>query len=184
MSATKRHKLLKEINKLNEELQNDTDLSETRRHEIQVKLKKLTEKYEAAKNIEPQINCHDAEKTAELLRNTPVAELDEGTHKFVLVQVEHEDNFYYFVRAKSYAKYHYMAADPLVEHLMEVVGVKYHAIEIPGGGRCQVIGKEKKVFVYGYSNQYGQAPMGRVVQTIASDPKYQGWNITYSLEGY
>eukprot|EP01055_Gregarina_sp_Pseudo9_P000047 Gregarina_sp_Pseudo_9__46@NODE_102_length_4267_cov_34_192526_g94_i0_p3_GENE_NODE_102_length_4267_cov_34_192526_g94_i0NODE_102_length_4267_cov_34_192526_g94_i0_p3_ORF_typecomplete_len185_score28_88Ocnus/PF05005_15/1_2e17DUF1515/PF07439_11/0_026ORF6C/PF10552_9/0_043OmpH/PF03938_14/0_24WEMBL/PF05701_11/0_27_NODE_102_length_4267_cov_34_192526_g94_i029353489 len=184
MSVAKGCKLLQEIKGLNEELQNNETLSDAQRQQIQSKLTKLYAKYEATKTSNQAVPKKSKEEILKLLDATPVAELDEGTHKFVLVQLEFDNRYFHFVRAKEYAKYHYMAAEPLVERLMQVVGVPQENIEIPGGGRCQMDAAARKVFVYGYSNQYGQPPMGRVVQTIKADPKFEGWDVTYSLDGY
>eukprot|EP01057_Protomagalhaensia_wolfi_P004489 Protomagalhaensia_wolfi_Nauph_80__4488@NODE_45_length_4272_cov_191_556107_g36_i0_p3_GENE_NODE_45_length_4272_cov_191_556107_g36_i0NODE_45_length_4272_cov_191_556107_g36_i0_p3_ORF_typecomplete_len183_score51_30Ocnus/PF05005_15/1_2e19Sfi1_C/PF10638_9/0_024_NODE_45_length_4272_cov_191_556107_g36_i030923640 len=182
MSAAKGCKMLKQIKELNQELGQDT-LSPEERSVKQARLKALTKKYEASRAALPQPAVRSAKEIEAALKEIPTAELDPGTHKFVLVKVEFNEEDFYFVRAKDYAKYHYMAAEPLVERLMEI-GIPHASIEIPGGGRCRNNESRRDILVYGYSNQYGQPPMERVVMTIKSDSKYAGCSCSYSLEGY
>eukprot|EP01056_Protomagalhaensia_sp_Gyna25_P000622 Protomagalhaensia_sp_Gyna_25__621@NODE_1292_length_1977_cov_105_614035_g1031_i0_p2_GENE_NODE_1292_length_1977_cov_105_614035_g1031_i0NODE_1292_length_1977_cov_105_614035_g1031_i0_p2_ORF_typecomplete_len183_score44_26Ocnus/PF05005_15/1_2e19_NODE_1292_length_1977_cov_105_614035_g1031_i07981346 len=182
MSAAKGCKMLRQIKELNQELGQDT-LSPEERSTKQARLRALTKKYEATKATLPPPAVRTVKEIEAALKEIPAVELDSGIHKFVLVKVGFNDQDFYFVRAKDYAKYHYMAAEPLIERLLEM-GIPHASIEIPGGGRCRYSDTRHEIFVYGYSNQYGQPPMERVVMTVKSDPKYTGCNCSFSLEGY
>eukprot|EP01053_Blabericola_migrator_P003601 Blabericola_migrator_1__3600@NODE_2072_length_3324_cov_139_459625_g1312_i0_p2_GENE_NODE_2072_length_3324_cov_139_459625_g1312_i0NODE_2072_length_3324_cov_139_459625_g1312_i0_p2_ORF_typecomplete_len187_score41_82Ocnus/PF05005_15/8_3e02Ocnus/PF05005_15/1_7e17_NODE_2072_length_3324_cov_139_459625_g1312_i05301090 len=186
MSVSSKCKLLRHIKGLNEELQRvDDPLSEKERKEKQAQLERLYAKYRSVYGVETEGGGPQSlEEKRKRLLLTPVAELDPGTHKFVLINVQLDDTIYHFVRAKTYAKYHYMAAEPLIEHLVHHVGIPYEDIEVVGGGRCRYDPDANEVFVYGYSNQFGQPPMGRVVETIGADPKYGDCHRSFSLDGY
>ena len=79
----------------------------------------------------------------------PLAKIDEGAHKYVLVRasktVGGEEQM--FVRSASGAPYHADVARPLLDKLMEE---KYENVKVLGGGRISLSHSDRKITIYGH----------------------------------
>ena len=105
---------------------------------------------------------------------------EEYKAKYVVLKVTLEDGaFKYIVRARKKAAYHRDVSGPVSQDLLEKFGVR---CEVCGGGRVLVNVSSKKILVFGYSVDFGQADHSMTVAAIKELlPK---WNITYSNDGY
>lgn len=150
------------------------------RQRIQQEIKDLQQLKHAGEKGKERLS---SDALIQALNEIPIAEVDFGRNKYVVLRVEPDDveQTWYFVRAKEYAEYHYMAADPLIAKLF-ALGLTEEEYEVLGGGR--ILHEDNSLFVYGYSNTYGRAPLKRVEMTLHADPKYEHYEITSSEEGY
>lgn len=104
-----------------------------------------------------------------------------GAHKYVLIQAEQNGKTEYFVTSKRGAHYHRNAADPLIAEL-ESAG--YYDIEVTGGGRIDLDEDNKKISIFGFSYSFGLANHAISREVVLEDPRYKGWDVTISNEGY
>lgn len=122
----------RKIQALNKQLESCTD--EPERHRIQTELQTLTISRHGGRGQtqhKPQSDLHVVQET---LDKIPSVQLDEGSNKFVLIRVRPTGSSreWHFVRANSGAKYHYMAAEPLIEELNTQAGLVSDEIEVLG----------------------------------------------------
>lgn len=113
----------------------------------------------------------------------PSVSLDDGAHKYVLIQAEQPatGDLQHFVISRRGAGYHRNVAEPTV-YLLEQRG--YRSIEITGGGRILLDDDKKKISIFGFSYGFGQADHAISKEVIEEDERYQGYDITISNEGY
>uniref|UniRef100_A0AC35FRT1 Uncharacterized protein n=1 Tax=Panagrolaimus sp. PS1159 TaxID=55785 RepID=A0AC35FRT1_9BILA len=93
-----------------------------------------------------------------------VKDRDSGDHKLI-------------VRGYSHCGFHSDILDEVKEK--ETGNFQFTC---PGGGRIEVNEAEKSIFVYGYSQSYGQPDHSKSVEIIKK--KYPDWNVTFSNDGY
>ena len=117
-------------------------------------------------------------------------EIDEGTHKYVLIRALVDDDdgeggqrYEYIVTSRRGASYHRNAAEPMIARL-EAAGGYYHDIEVTGGGRISYNASERKIHIYGFSYGFGQANHAIAQRTVREDPRYKDYTVTISNDGY
>ena len=98
-----------------------------------------------------------------------------------MIQAEQDGKTEYFVTSRRGAHYHRNAAEPLIEQL-ESAG--YYDIEVTGGGRIDLNEDEKAIKIYGFSYSFGQGNHAISREVVLDDPRYKGWDVTISNEGY
>ncbi|KAL7472751.1 hypothetical protein ACHAXS_013123 [Conticribra weissflogii] len=113
----------------------------------------------------------------------PTVFLDEGAHKYVLVSAipPSSTQQQHFVYSKYGAPYHRNVAEFLVPRL-ESNG--YSDIRILGGGRIYRDDEERKIKIFGYSYGFGRAPHDLSMGVVENSGKFDGWDITWSNDGY
>mmetsp|Transcript_1160 Transcript_1160/g.2041 ORF Transcript_1160/g.2041 Transcript_1160/m.2041 type:complete len:172 (+) Transcript_1160:69-584(+) len=109
--------------------------------------------------------------------------IDEGAHKYVLVSAipPSSSQQQHFVYSKYGAPYHRNVAEFLVPQL-ESNG--YSDIRILGGGRIYRDDEERKIKIFGYSYGFGRAPHELSTGVVVKSGKFDGWDITWSNDGY
>ena len=111
---------------------------------------------EAAK-LKDRLNDQTRKRGAPTIRgNLPVVPhvtIDDGAHKYVLIEAERSGDLEYFVTSRRGAAYHRNAAKPLIEQL-ESAG--YVDIRVTGGGRIFWDEAKKAISIFGYSYSFGQ----------------------------
>jgi len=121
-------------------------------------------------------------RTAHHQRILPSVEIDEGTHKYVLIRASVDGEERYIVTSRRGASYHRNAAEPMIAKL-EAAGC-YHDIEVTGGGRISYEEADKKIHIYGFSYGFGQANHAIAQRTVQEDPRYKDYTVTISNDGY
>ena len=112
----------------------------------------------------------------------PNVSIAEGKHKYVLITaIGEDDRGQHFVVSKAHAAYHRDAAEPFVAAL-ERSG--YRSISILGGGRIRFDPAAKSVHIYGFSYGFGKADHALSQRTVEDDPRYEGYTVTWSNDGY
>jgi phosphohistidine phosphatase len=119
-------------------------------------------------------------------RNKPTSkvasvQIADGSHKYVLIQAEQDGATHYFVTSRRGASYHRNAAEPLIAEL-EAAG--YYDIEVTGGGRIFLDEDKKKISIFGFSYSFGLANHSISREVVLEDPRYKGFDVTISDEGY
>jgi phosphohistidine phosphatase len=125
----------------------------------------------------------DEEHNVATSRRVPNVEIAEGAHKYVLITalLPGTNERQHFVVSRKHAAYHRNAAEPFVVKL-ERSG--YKGISILGGGRIALDTAERSINIYGYSYGFGLADHALSKSVIESDPKWNGFQIDWSNEGY
>ncbi|KAE9548577.1 hypothetical protein FO519_008214 [Halicephalobus sp. NKZ332] len=109
----------------------------------------------------------------------PDVEID-GTGKFKYIQIKVKDkdsgDTKLIVRGYGRCGYH--------NDILDEVKTQYKGFSFtcPGGGRIDHHEGNKTLFVYGFSQAYGQPDHSKAVELLKQ--KYPNYNITYSNEGY
>jgi phosphohistidine phosphatase len=111
----------------------------------------------------------------------PNVTIADGAHKYVLMTAVKDNERQHFVVSRKGAAYHRDAAEPMVESL-ERSG--YESIAILGGGRIRLDRDNATISIYGYSYGFGLADHALSKSIIQNDPRYEGYTITWSNEGY
>ncbi|XP_066993413.2 14 kDa phosphohistidine phosphatase [Anabrus simplex] len=121
----------------------------------------------------------------EKLNSIPAIEIDpEGTFKYILIKVYGPDTpkgsepYKMIVRGFKWAAYHGNIYDATKAKL-EQLGLDSECV---GGGRIQHDPVNKSIKVYGHSTGFGKADHEVTVGILKN--VYQGYNITWSDEGY
>ena len=116
-------------------------------------------------------------------KKIPNVSIAEGPHKYVLISALLPDNSerQHFVVSKKHAQYHRNAAEPFVEKLERA---RYRGISVLGGGRINLNTEMKTMSIYGYSYGFGLADHALSKSVVEKDPRYEGFEITWSNEGY
>ena len=60
----------------------------------------------------------------------------------------------------------------------------YRSISVLGGGRIRLDTSAKSVYIYGFSYGFGKADHALSQLTVEADPRYKGYKVTWSDEGY
>lgn len=122
-------------------------------------------------------------ETTSSYQKLPNVTIAEGRHKYVLITALLPDasERQHFVVSKKHAAYHRNAAEPFVEKL-EQNG--YRAINVLGGGRIDLNTEQKSISIYGYSYGFGLADHALSKSLVDKDPRYKGFEVTWSNEGY
>jgi phosphohistidine phosphatase len=107
--------------------------------------------------------------------------IDEGAHKYVLINASLDGEEQVFVTSKRGAAYHQNAAEPFVAQLEEA---GYYDIEIKGGGRIFLNEDEAKISIFGHSYGFGKADHTISQKAVLADPRYKTFQVTISDEGY
>mmetsp|Transcript_9317 Transcript_9317/g.12355 ORF Transcript_9317/g.12355 Transcript_9317/m.12355 type:complete len:168 (+) Transcript_9317:74-577(+) len=124
----------------------------------------------------------DGSEGSSFLPKVPPVQIDEGQHKYVLIQAQRKmQEAEYFVISRRGASYHRNAAEPLIQQL-EKAG--YDDIRVKGGGRISRDDKSREISVYGYSYSFGQPDHGISRSAILGDPRFKDFHVTTSNEGY
>lgn len=112
----------------------------------------------------------------------PSVLLDEGAYKYVLITADTSAGQQRtFVYSKRNASYHRNVAEYL---LPQLEGANYTNIRITGGGRILRDDEDKKVHIFGYSYGFGQANHSLAKDIVEQSDNYQGYNVTWSNDGY
>lgn len=129
-----------------------------------------------------QLPSNDAAGVNEV-QHVPSVSIDEGAHKYVLIQARAGKGakLQHFVVSKRGAHYHRNAAEPMVDSLQRS---GYTDIKILGGGRIRLNSKAKEVDIFGFSYSFGQGDHSISQRTIQDDPRYKGFKISTSNDGY
>lgn len=120
--------------------------------------------------------------------NIPAVSIDDGAYKYVLIRAvpppSHSSSNNLprlFVYSKRGAKYHVNVAEYLVPQL-ENSG--YTDIQVKGGGRILRNDEDKKIHIFGYSYGFGIADHATAKEVVERCAKYEGYDITWSNDGY
>lgn len=122
-------------------------------------------------------------------RNLPCVSIDEGAHKYVLIEAEtpsnpnsnSADERRTFVVSKRGASYHRNAAEPMIAILEKH---RFRNIRVTGGGRILFEEDEKRISIFGYSYGFGKADHAVSKRVIESDERYEGFEVSWSDAGY
>mmetsp|Transcript_62908 Transcript_62908/g.73197 ORF Transcript_62908/g.73197 Transcript_62908/m.73197 type:complete len:155 (+) Transcript_62908:45-509(+) len=144
---------------------------------------------------------------SELRKFVPCVDIDpSGVYKYIQIcvtlKIKGNTDSTCFIRGHGKWEYHAenfeafqkeIAANKSLDDLLykpndDEEGVKIRGLlkfKCPGGGRIQHSPTEKKIFVYGYSQSYGQPDHSVATDLIKEAyPDYLAENITWSNEGY
>lgn len=118
----------------------------------------------------------------------PTVSIDNGAYKYVLISAvppspTHSSSNLpkLFVYSKRGAKYHVNVAEYLIPQL-ESSG--YTNIQVKGGGRILRDDVDKKIHIFGYSYGFGMADHAKSKEVVERCTKYEGYDITWSNDGY
>jgi phosphohistidine phosphatase len=116
----------------------------------------------------------------------PTVSIDDGAYKYVLISAvppTHSSSNLsrLFVYSKRGAKYHVNVAEYLIPQL-ESSG--YTNIQVKGGGRILRNDEDKKIHIFGYSYGFGMADHAKAKDVVERCAKYEGYDITWSNDGY
>eukprot|EP00934_Nitzschia_sp_Nitz4_P003644 Nitzschia sp. Nitz4//scaffold50_size126154//82567//83107//NITZ4_003691-RA/size126154-augustus-gene-0.129-mRNA-1//-1//CDS//3329553716//3634//frame0 len=134
-----------------------------------------------AARLQARLQENPAASTASERHVMPNVSMDEGKNKYVLISAMLDDQRQHFVVSRLGAQYHRNAAEPFVEAL-ERSG--YSSIRILGGGRIDLNTKHKTISIYGYSYGFGLADHALSQSIVEKDSRYEGFDISWSNEGY
>jgi len=109
---------------------------------------------------------------------------EDARQKYVLIQLQFNDQTRFLVRGRKFAAYHKDAAQPTIEMLNQnqVPGMRYRVL---GGGRIIHSSEDKKIEIFGHS--YGFPWDGESMHDTSKEvlaEKYPEYTITTSDEGY
>ena len=140
-----------------------------------------------AKKLEARLQRADDDdfetNDASSYERMPNVRIAEGAHKYVLITalLPDKNQRQHFVTSKKHASYHRNAAEPFVYEL-EQKG--YRSISILGGGRITLDKEKNTIFIYGYSYGFGLADHAISKSVVDKDPEWEGYEVTWSNEGY
>ena len=157
---------------------NEEDQREAKK--LQARLQKSTEN----DDDENETTTTNSAAATASYQNIPSVTLAEGAHKYVLITAflpNNSNERQHFVVSKRNAAYHRNVAEPFVE-LLERNG--YRAINIKGGGRIALDTVTKSISIYGYSYGFGLADHALSKSIVDKDPNWEGYEVTWSNEGY
>mmetsp|Transcript_39563 Transcript_39563/g.47560 ORF Transcript_39563/g.47560 Transcript_39563/m.47560 type:complete len:206 (+) Transcript_39563:29-646(+) len=171
--------------KLRAMTQNDESTGEqcTTNAEDQEAVTKLKSRLESNSAGTPTSNPEPSESW----RNLPCVSIDEGAHKYVLIEAEtpsvtgEAGECRTFVVSKRGASYHRNAAEPMIDILEKH---QFRNIQVTGGGRILLEDDEKKISIFGYSYGFGKADHAVSKRVIESDDRYKDFEVTWSDAGY
>mmetsp|Transcript_36960 Transcript_36960/g.91958 ORF Transcript_36960/g.91958 Transcript_36960/m.91958 type:complete len:126 (-) Transcript_36960:291-668(-) len=115
--------------------------------------------------------------------SVPLVDIDDGTFKYVLIEARPRGGgeATLFVRGHSSCEYH---ADVLERTEREpAVQAANLSLRVLGGGRMKHDAQRRTLFIYGYSQQYGQADHALAMRACEAHLG-EGYEITTSNEGY
>lgn len=113
--------------------------------------------------------------------NIAQVQIDEGANKYVLVaaQLSPSSPKCHFIKSLLNADYHKDAAAPLLHDLRAHTNV-----DVLGGGRIDLSTSKKYIKLYGFSYGFGPCDHSIGASLISKDPRYEGFTVETSDEGY
>ncbi|CDW91561.1 UNKNOWN [Stylonychia lemnae] len=108
-----------------------------------------------------------------------------GLFKYIQIQItdKRTGETTFLVRGYKSCPYHMNIFDKFTKEEFNLIENKeYYDASCPGGGRINHDSDNKKIFIYGYSQSYGQ-PDHTVAQEVLQS-MYNDYEITWSNEGY
>jgi len=170
--------------KLRAMIQNDESTGSeqfTTNAEDQEAVTKLKSRLESNTSGTPGIS--NPSEPNEAWRNLPCVSIDEGAHKYVLIEAETPsgERTQTFVVSKRGASYHRNAAEPMIEILEKH---QFRNIRVTGGGRILFEEDEERISIFGYSYGFGKADHAVSKRVIEEDARYDGFEVTWSDAGY
>ena len=144
---------------------------------------------------------HNKDGSTTITHDIPAVSIDDGAYKYVLISAVPPSHSYpsnwssqyistqhsslnlarLFVYSKRGAKYHVNVAEYLIPQL-ESSG--YTEIQVKGGGRILRDDEDKKIHIFGYSYGFGMADHAKAKEVVERCAKYEGYDITWSNDGY
>lgn len=129
---------------------------------------------------------HNKDGSTTITHDIPAVSIDDGAYKYVLISAvppSHSSSNLarLFVYSKRGAKYHVNVAEYLIPQL-ESSG--YTEIQVKGGGRILRDDEDKKIHIFGYSYGFGMADHAKAKEVVERCAKYEGYDITWSNDGY
>ena len=116
---------------------------------------------------------------ASLLDAHPSVIIDEGTHKYVLIEARAGGDTKILVRMTADAPYHADVAKPYVNAL-RAAGAD---VDVPGGGRISHDPVAKTVSIFGFSYGFGKADHA-ISADVCRTYFGEDYTVTWSDEGY
>ena len=109
--------------------------------------------------------------------------LDEGVFKYVLVKLMPANRI--LVRGRNGCGYHADVLETLESEIREseASGEIRQSLDCVGGGRIEHRPQERKLHIYGYSQDFGRADHAMTKQ-LCEEHFGGGYTITWSNEGY
>ncbi|KAM3717591.1 Sex-regulated protein janus-A [Dirofilaria immitis] len=114
------------------------------------------------------------------LGDIPDVNIDsEGLFKYIMIKVtvKSTGEEKLIIRGYKHCKWH----KNIFKQTEKEIGYAF-SIKCVGGGRIMHEPEKKNLFVYGYSQRYGQAKHEKTVDLLQK--RYPEYKITYSYEGY
>ncbi|XP_063725906.1 sex-regulated protein janus-A-like [Symsagittifera roscoffensis] len=105
---------------------------------------------------------------------------NEGKFKYILIKAKEKSTKLSKLLVRGYAECPYHA--DILEKTEQSVNSSEISLSCPGGGRIERNNYEKTLFVFGYSQGFGQADHSKTVSILKN--KFPDYTIEYSNEGY
>jgi len=116
-------------------------------------------------------------------RRVPSVQLASGKWKYVQISAREPKGGreQLFVTSRRGARYHRNAAEPVVDQLRDA---GYEDVYVKGGGRIDLNEAARTMKIYGFSYTFGRVDHAKSRDVVLRDPRYAGYDVTISNEGY